>query len=91
MDEMLDDMMLNMEDDDELEEEADAEVDKVLFDITDGKLGAAGTAENNLPVSDLTVANLSSIIIYLFHRARKRWTRKKRRIWSSTRSSLTTS
>jgi charged multivesicular body protein 3 len=33
-----------------LEEEADAEVDKVLFDLTDGKLGEAGKASTELPV-----------------------------------------
>ena len=47
---MLDDT-LNVEDDEELEEEADAEVDKVLFDLTNGKLGQAGTVQNPLPVS----------------------------------------
>ena len=50
MEEMLEET-LNMEEDEELEEEADAEVDKVLFDITDGKLGAAGTVKTDLPVS----------------------------------------
>lgn len=38
-------------DDDELEEEADAEVDKVLFELTDGKLGQAGRVGADLPVS----------------------------------------
>ena len=38
-------------DDDELEEEADAEVDKVLFELTDGKLGQAGRVGTDLPVS----------------------------------------
>lgn len=52
MEEMLDDT-LEMEDDEELEEEADAEVDKVLFEITDGKLGAAGSVRTELPVSAL--------------------------------------
>lgn len=47
---MLDDT-LNVEDDEELEEEADAEVDKVLFDLTNGKLGQAGTVQSPLPVS----------------------------------------
>lgn len=37
--------------DDELEEEADAEVDKVLFELTDGKLGQAGRVGAELPVS----------------------------------------
>ncbi|EJD00989.1 vacuolar sorting protein Vps24 [Fomitiporia mediterranea MF3/22] len=49
MEEMLEDVM-DMEDDEELEEEADAEVEKVLFEITDGKLGAAGTVKDELPV-----------------------------------------
>jgi len=40
-------------DDDELEEEADAEVDKILFDLTDGKLGQAGAVGAELPVSDM--------------------------------------
>ena len=46
---MLDDT-LAMEDDEELEEEADAEVDKVLYDLTEGKLGQAGTVKEDLPV-----------------------------------------
>ncbi len=49
MEEMLDDT-LQMEDDEELEEEADAEVDKVLYDLTEGKLGQAGTVKEDLPV-----------------------------------------
>jgi charged multivesicular body protein 3 len=47
---MLDDT-LAVEEDDEIEEEADAEVDKVLFDLTNGKLGQAGTVKTELPVS----------------------------------------
>ncbi len=50
LEEMLDDT-LAVEEDEELEEEADAEVDKVLFDLTNGKLGQAGTVESQLPVS----------------------------------------
>lgn len=50
IEEMLDDTMESL-DDDELEEEADAEVDKVLFDLTDGKLGQAGAVGADLPVS----------------------------------------
>lgn len=38
-------------DDEELEEEADAEVDKVLYELTDGKLGQAGKVGADLPVS----------------------------------------
>ncbi|KAJ7638867.1 vacuolar sorting protein Vps24 [Roridomyces roridus] len=47
MEEMLDDVM-DLEEDEELEEEADMEVDKVLAELTDGKLGQAG-AVGNLP------------------------------------------
>lgn len=49
MEDMLDDT-LQMEDDEELEDEADAEVDKVLYDLTEGKLGQAGTVKEDLPV-----------------------------------------
>lgn len=51
LEEMLDDT-LEMEDDEELEEEADAEVDKVLFELTNGKLGEAGSAGVELPVCE---------------------------------------
>lgn len=47
---MMDDT-LAMDEDEELEEEADAEVDKVLFDLTNGKLGQAGSVQTELPVS----------------------------------------
>lgn len=50
MEEMLDDV-LEGDEDEELEEEADAEVDKVLFELTDGKLGLAGSVSTELPVS----------------------------------------
>lgn len=49
LEEMMDDT-LAVEEDEELEEEADAEVDKVLFDLTNGKLGQAGTVQTELPV-----------------------------------------
>jgi charged multivesicular body protein 3 len=63
MDEMMEDV-LEVEDDEELEAEADEEVDKVLFDITEGRLGQAGAARAELPVCvyDIAVrcyANLS--------------------------------
>lgn len=35
---------LALDEDEEIEEEADAEVDKVLYDLTNGKLGLAGPA-----------------------------------------------
>ena len=41
---------LEMDEDEEIEEEADAEVDKVLFDLTNGKLGQAGTVATEIPV-----------------------------------------
>ncbi|KZT20352.1 vacuolar sorting protein VPS24 [Neolentinus lepideus HHB14362 ss-1] len=48
MEEMLEDT-LEMEEDEELEVEADAEVDKVLFELTDGKLGQAGAVGTEEP------------------------------------------
>lgn len=39
--------------DDELEEEADEEVDKILYELTDGKLGLAGSVGAELPVRTL--------------------------------------
>jgi charged multivesicular body protein 3 len=54
MEEMLDDT-LDMDEDQELEEEADAEVDKVLFEITNGKLGEAGSVGVDLPVSVVSI------------------------------------
>ena len=55
MEEMLEDT-LDLEEDEELEEEADAEVDKVLFELTNGKLGEAGTVDKELPVSAVTIS-----------------------------------
>jgi hypothetical protein len=49
MEEMLEDIV-DVEEDEELEEEASAEVDKVLFELTDGKLGQAGLVGTELPV-----------------------------------------
>ncbi|KAF7355363.1 Vacuolar sorting protein VPS24 [Mycena sanguinolenta] len=48
MEEMVGDV-LDLDEDEELEEEADAEVDKVLAELTDGKLGLAGSAGTDLP------------------------------------------
>ena len=50
--EMLDDT-LEMDEDEEIQEEADAEVDKVLFELTNGKLGEARPAGTELPVRSL--------------------------------------
>ena len=49
LEEMMEDT-LEMDEDEEIEEEADAEVDKVLFDLTNGKLGQAGTVATEIPV-----------------------------------------
>jgi charged multivesicular body protein 3 len=55
MEEMLEDT-LDLEEDEELEEEADAEVDKVLFELTNGKLGEAGSVDKELPVSAVNIS-----------------------------------
>lgn len=51
MEEMMDDTLDMIDDDEELEEEADAEVEAVLWNITEGKLGKAGAVGQDLPVS----------------------------------------
>jgi len=56
MEEMLEDT-LQMDEDEEIEEEADAEVDKVLFELTNGKLGQAGMVRTGLPVCDARCLN----------------------------------
>jgi len=53
--------------DDELEEEADAEVDKVLFELTDGKLGQAGKVGAELPVR----TRLSALFVKADSKAQK--------------------
>lgn len=42
IEEMLEDTFESMEDDDEMEEAAEAEVDKILFEITAGKDSLSG-------------------------------------------------
>jgi len=51
MEDMVEDTLAAMEDDEEIEEEADAEVENVLFELTDGKLGTLGAVASELPVS----------------------------------------
>ena len=67
MEDMLEDM-LEMDEDEEITEEADAEVDKVLFELTNGKLGQAGAVGTELPVSGLpeTVPGLESDLQAVF-------------------------
>lgn len=48
MEEMMEDT-LEMDEDEEIEEEADAEIDKVLFELTSGKLGQAGAVGTEQP------------------------------------------
>jgi charged multivesicular body protein 3 len=50
MEEMMEDTLDSVNEDDELEAEADEEVDKVLYELTDGKLGQAGRVGGELPV-----------------------------------------
>jgi len=54
---------LDTVDDEEIEEEADAEVDKVLFELTDGKLGQAGKVGGELPVSFVGLASHSQLTL----------------------------
>lgn len=56
MEEMMEETLDSVDADDELEEEADAEVDKVLFELTDGKLGQAGKVGSELPVRSLPLS-----------------------------------
>ena len=50
MDEMLEETMEGMDDEEELESEANEEVEKILFEITDGKLGVQNSKVGALPV-----------------------------------------
>ena len=74
MEEMLEET-LNMEDDEEIEEEADAEVEKVLYEITDGKLGAIGNVQTELPVS----RKIYMLIIFSDNRCSQYRTRRRQR------------
>lgn len=53
---------LDTVDDEEIEEEADAEVDKVLFELTDGKLGQAGKVGAELPVNKTSTMSLFGVL-----------------------------
>ena len=86
MDEMMEDM-LNTEEDEEIEQEADAEVDKVLFDLTNGKLGQAGTVGAELPVYHLTFRFALADACIRSPRGRSSKTRRRSVRWNSTASS----
>jgi charged multivesicular body protein 3 len=49
MEEMMEET-IDAVDDEEIEQEADEEVEKVLYELTDGKLGQAGRVNTELPV-----------------------------------------
>jgi hypothetical protein len=89
MDEMMEDV-LAVEDDEELEAEADAEVDKVLFDLTDGKLGQAGAARTEAPVR-IIISIPNTRLADCSHRQQKtQWMKQKwRERWSNTAPSST--
>ena len=59
MEEMMDDA-LDVQEEDEIEEEANAEVDKVLFELTNGKLGEAGSVGTELPVRISPLSGIDS-------------------------------
>ena len=70
---------LDTVDDEEIEEEADAEVDKVLFELTDGKLGQAGKVGGELPVCRDVSALKQAVLI------RRRTRKRRRRMWPRCR------
>lgn len=82
MEEMMEDV-LDMEEDETLDEEADQEVDKVLFELTNGKLGLAGPAGTELPVSFLLPLHRLTSHLYI-SQWRTSW--KKRRQKETWRS-----
>ena len=88
MEEMVDDT-LEMQEDDEIEEEADAEVDKVLFELTDGKLGEAGSVGTELPVIGPSLVD--SVLAHICDRRHKMhlMLAKRQRSSSTDGSSIT--
>ncbi|KAG9015446.1 Vacuolar protein-sorting-associated protein 24 [Tulasnella sp. JGI-2019a] len=53
IEDMIGDTLEMADDDEELEEEADAEVEAVLWNITEGKLGKAGAVGQDLPATEI--------------------------------------
>lgn len=80
---------LDMEEDEELEEEADAEVDKVLFTLTDGKLGLAGPVNTELLVSFLVYSCGCSTLDVHPSLQRMPWKTRRQNRWRSTGSNWT--
>jgi len=61
IEEMMEDTMESITEADDMEEEADAEIDKVLFELTAGKLGEAPAAlKDTLPAPRPTAAAVSA-------------------------------
>lgn len=54
LEEMIDETMESLEDSEEIEEEAKQEVDKVLWELTDGKLGEAPSVPTTTPNAPAT-------------------------------------
>ncbi|CAN7940343.1 unnamed protein product [Ixodes hexagonus] len=64
IEEMLEDTMEGLDDQEELEEEAQEEVDKVLWELTAGTLGKAPTAvTESLPSEDVEAAGPSTSVV----------------------------
>lgn len=70
---------LAIEEDEEVEEEADAEVDKVLFDLTNGKLGQTGTIQNQEPVRSTHCSPCILAFDVLFSESRRQAGRRRDR------------
>jgi len=88
MEEMLEDT-LEMDEDEEITEEADAEVDKVLFELTNGKLGQAGMVGTELPVSGFQEHWLRMEYLCPSSLCRTSWrTKRQRGQWNNTDNSL---
>jgi hypothetical protein len=68
MDEMVGETMDLMDEEEGLEEEADEEVEKVLFEITDGKLGQAGKVDQKVPVRTLILRQTPLLQLLLTRR-----------------------
>uniref|UniRef100_T1IIU6 Charged multivesicular body protein 3 n=1 Tax=Strigamia maritima TaxID=126957 RepID=T1IIU6_STRMM len=59
IEEMLDDTLSAMDDQDELEEEAQGEVDKILWEVTAGQLGKAPNVSDSLPSTSVATESLA--------------------------------
>jgi hypothetical protein len=81
MSEMIDDTMDTLDEgEEELDDEAEAEIDKVLFEITNGKLGEIGGKVGSIPVSRAFIINCchcgSADRVMIMYRPRRKQTKK---------------